>query len=251
MNTRPVRGIVVSYVDSPAAPDDYRKEVRTLTSITGKQLEKRGAEVTLVNAAEPGASASEALRDAAGLVIMGGVDIDPNLYGQDDIDESVHFLDADADEYEIALTQYATENGIPVFGICRGSQLINVALGGTLIQDLGTGIHSPAIITPGVQVSDVWADHSIEFVPGSKLRELFDEPSIEARVSHHQAVDVLGEGLSVAAHAEDGVVEAIESSSPWILGVQWHPEEPRGNPEDFGRLLDGFLAATRTTESQE
>ena len=113
------------------------------------------------------------------------------------------------------VTGRALDRGMPVLGICRGMQVLNVALGGTLVQHLDG--HAAA---PGV-----FSAHTVKPVPGTRYAEIVPDPATDVPTYHHQAVDRLGAGLIPSAHADDGTVEAIELPAPgWVLGVQWHPE---------------------------
>jgi putative glutamine amidotransferase len=149
------------------------------------------------------------------LVISGGPDIEPVRYGADPHDRTGPPA-PERDAWELALIGTALAGGTPLLGICRGQQLLNVALGGTLIQHLD-GHTGP----PGV-----FERHLVTPVPGTLLARVLPEP-LSVPTFHHQAVDRLGEGLVASAHAaDDGTVEAVElpSADAFVLGVQWHPE---------------------------
>lgn len=158
-----------------------------------------------------------------GLMVIGGADLDPAVYGQER-SEATENTYRDRDEFELALTRGALERGLPFLGICRGMQLLNVALGGTINQNLvaadGTNPHRRIVGT------FVGTEHDIDLDPGSLVARATGEDIHEARCHHHQAIDRLGDGLVVTASARDGVPEAIEleGDHDWVLGVQWHPE---------------------------
>jgi putative glutamine amidotransferase len=156
------------------------------------------------------------------LVLIGGADIDPAVYGapRQDATEATY---RERDEFEIALLGGALERRLPVLGICRGMQIINVALGGTLAQDLiaPDGTH-PHRRTVG---SFEGADHVVTLEPGTLTADAAGEELTVAHCHHHQAVDKLGAGLRASGRADDDVIEAIEAADGrWLLGVQWHPE---------------------------
>ena len=175
-----------------------------------------------------------------GLFLPGGRDLDAELYG------SVAHPSNDTplrvrDELEIALTRLARERDIPVLGACRGMQVLNVALGGTLEQHLGDRID----LTPHRDIYGEHTSHSVIISPDTLLRSITHEAEFEIASHHHQGVDRLGEGLVASASAPDGVVEAIETTDgAFCLGVQWHPEE-RLDPEGIA-LIRAFVQAART-----
>jgi putative glutamine amidotransferase len=157
-----------------------------------------------------------------GLLLIGGSDVDPTAYGaaRDPATEATY---PDRDGFEIALVRGALERRLPVLGICRGMQVLNVALGGTLVQDLV----SPDGSHPHRKVRGTFEgnDHTVTLVPGSLAARAVGEEAHIAHCHHHQAVESLGTGLVVSGRAEDDVIEAIElADGGWGLGVQWHPE---------------------------
>ncbi|ALG08134.1 gamma-glutamyl-gamma-aminobutyrate hydrolase family protein [Kibdelosporangium phytohabitans] len=176
-----------------------------------------------------------------GLVLSGGADIDPSRYGQAP-HESTGTLRLERDTSEFGLFHLALEADLPVLGVCRGLQLINIALGGTLHQHVpevaGSKTHNP---TPGV-----FGSNDIKLAPGSVVGGLVGENTI-VHCHHHQAVDQLGSGLSAVGWAQDGTVEAVElPEAGFVIGVQWHPEE---NSRDV-RLFQGLVRAAFRRKSQ-
>lgn len=173
-----------------------------------------------------------------GLLLIGGADLDPRSYGQEP-ESDVEATYRERDDFEIALTRAAVERGMPYLGICRGMQVLNVALGGNLDQHLvledGTTPHRRIVGTFEGN------EQTIRLEPGSLAARALEEDVHEGRCHHHQAVDRLGEGLVVTGRAEDGVPEAIElSGGGWVLGVQWHPEAAEKR-----ELFQAFVAAAR------
>jgi putative glutamine amidotransferase len=156
-----------------------------------------------------------------GLLVPGGEDVSPRLYGEDPI-QQVNYSNYDKDIFEYQLIQLAVEKKIPIFGICRGHQIINTALGGTLIQDIPSQTDSKVC---HVQANELRSEltHSVRCQKGSLLGELLGE-TIHVNSFHHQAVKDIAPGLRAAAWASDGIVEGMESEDGNIWTVQWHPE---------------------------
>jgi putative glutamine amidotransferase len=176
-----------------------------------------------------------------GLVFSGGPDLDPAVYGQDRHAELGPDVDRVSDEYELALLRGATERDLPLLGICRGMQALNVSRGGTLRQHLPdvTALshlqgHEPFVPAHPVVVS-----------PGSLLHRLSDAPDLSVNSFHHQAADAIGAGLDVCAQAPDGTVEALwDPAARFCLGVQWHAELLTHDPRQAA-LLEGLVDAAR------
>lgn len=163
----------------------------------------------------------EILSALDGLLIPGGVDVDPELYGEE-AHENLELIDTKLDALEMKALQFAEENNLPVLGICRGLQIINVFKGGTLYQDIPTQLNSDIIHRD----KENGAFHDIHIEMDTKLYEIFNVEILNVNSSHHQAVKEPGYGLIISAVAPDGVVEGFESNSDqFILGVQFHPEK--------------------------
>ncbi|WP_442930704.1 gamma-glutamyl-gamma-aminobutyrate hydrolase family protein [Mycolicibacterium sp. 050232] len=172
-----------------------------------------------------------------GLVITGGPDVDPARYGQQSHPATNRPATA-RDAWEFALLEAALQRGIPVLGVCRGAQVLNTVLGGTLHQHLPDVIGS----THHQRGNAVFGTSSIRTVPNTRLADLIGETS-DAQCYHHQAIDLLGDGLVVSARDTDGVIEAVElPGEAFVLGVQWHPEETL----DDLRLFAAVVEAART-----
>ncbi|MFC8384842.1 gamma-glutamyl-gamma-aminobutyrate hydrolase family protein [Nocardia sp. NPDC057272] len=164
----------------------------------------------------------------SGVVITGGQDVHPSCWGGDEsvvgeidplADPSVH--DRGRDEFEIALTRVALERQIPLLGVCRGMQVLNVSLGGTLIPDLPVGPINH-LMSAG-PLSDGDPEHAVTFDAGTTAQKVFGDRLV-TNSWHHQAIDVCGDGLVVTGRTIDGVVESVELPGAAVLGVQWHPE---------------------------
>ena len=177
-----------------------------------------------------------------GLIITGGADVDPAAYGHDP-HPATDAPARDRDAWEFALLAAALRRRMPVLGICRGAQVLNVALGGTLHQ------HLPDLLghTRHQQGSAVFSTSAVTTVEGSRLAGL-SGGSTRAQCYHHQAIDRLGGDLRVCAVDEDGVVEAVElPGETFVLAVQWHPEETL----DDLRLFAGLVAAARSFATEK
>jgi putative glutamine amidotransferase len=177
--------------------------------------------------------AARVLDGLDGLVITGGKDVDPARYGQ-----AAHPMTdeprTDRDAWEFALLAGALRRGMPVLGICRGAQLLNVALGGTLHQ------HLPDVLGHSRHQAGnaVFSTSTVRTVPGTRLASLIGEASDE-QCYHHQAIDAVGDGLVVSARDPDGVIEAIElPAASFVVAVQWHPEERLNDLRLFAGAVD-------------
>lgn len=186
-------------------------------------------------------AAGELPASCAGLLLTGGGDVSPDLYGGQPgagRDEADPLRDA----CELALLADATERGLPVLAICHGMQLLNVARGGSLLQQL-----RPAIAgRHGTR--EAWTRHAVRVRPGSRLATAVGAGELGACSSHHQqAVAELGAGLVETGWSDDGLVEAIEDAdSRWIVGVQWHPEDTAACDAEQQRIFGAFVEAART-----
>ena len=177
-----------------------------------------------------------------GLLLTGGADVDPRLYGAER-HRTVERVVPERDAFEIALVREALRRDLPLLAICRGQQVLNVASGGTLVQDIpsqipGSGAHDPDV--------ERWETaHEVEILPETRLREILGAERVAVNSFHHQSVERLGEGLILSARSPDGVVEGIEARDRrrFALGVQWHPESFWDHPPGFDRL---FQALVRT-----
>jgi putative glutamine amidotransferase len=191
--------------------------------------------------------AARALDGADGLMLTGGEDVDPALYGAA---PSPHLYppSRDRDLFELALFATARQRELPVLGICRGIQLVNVGLGGTLYQDLPTERPGPVAHDPDTARDE--RSHDIELKPGSRAAAALGGTVFTVNSFHHQAIDRLAEGLVASGWSADGMIEAVESApdSPWLLAVQWHPEEMHGEVRAPERGL--FRALIRAAEAR-
>jgi putative glutamine amidotransferase len=209
-----------------------------------KSVEQTGARARVLEVSE---SPRKVVGEIHGLLLTGGGDIDPVFYGEDR-HPSVEDAEPGRDEFELDLTRRARDADLPILAICRGAQVLNVAAGGTLIQDIPTGV--PSELAHSVTSSPIADCHGITISPDSRLAEMLGaavDPSCSCRVNsrHHQSVGRLGAELVATATAPDGIVEAIEAPrARFCIGVQWHPENFWQTGE-FLPLFEGFVAAAR------
>lgn len=188
-----------------------------------------------------------ALGRCSGLVLTGGGDVTPERYGQAR-HESVIGVSEARDELEFAALEAAERAGLPVLAICRGMQVLNVALGGSLVQDIPSMVEGA--LAHSVQEPRQGPAHGVEIDAGSRLAGIVGGTRVEANSRHHQAIDRLGERLLVTARAADGIIEAVEvPGSRFVVGVQWHPEDMAGHPgigASADRLFAAFVDAARS-----
>jgi putative glutamine amidotransferase len=185
-----------------------------------------------------GAEAGQLLERFDGLLLIGGGDLDPETYGQSR-EREVYGVLARRDGFELPLAQAAIARATPTLAICRGHQVLNVALGGTLDQHLAPGTVPHGV--PGVAGGS--SRHDVRVHAGSRLASALGATSAAVSSQHHQAIDELGADLEAVAWADDGVVEGIELTLPdhWVIGVQWHPEDTAGTDAVQQRLFDAFV----------
>ncbi|MCE1164051.1 MAG: gamma-glutamyl-gamma-aminobutyrate hydrolase family protein [Bacteroidetes bacterium] len=201
-----------------------------------KWLEYFGTDYIVLNHNER--NAFEKFGKCDGLILTGGVDIYPELYNDWENKEDTGKFNPERDGFELKLFASACDKNIPVLGICRGCQLINVYFNGSLIYDLETirKVNHRKIDDKTMRL------HKVNINPGSKLHEILGKSEGTVTSSHHQAIDRPGEGIKVTSKAPDGIVEGIEYDGKNIIGVQWHPERFDDFKNEFsGNLLVNFF----------
>lgn len=179
-----------------------------------------------------------------GLLLSGGSDLSPSYYGEEP-DPELGPTIPERDAFEMALVGLALRRGIPIFGICRGLQVLNVALGGTLYQDLRS--QREGDVLKHRQVTPKWQpSHEVEVDRGTYISEVMGRDVAKVNSYHHQGIKDVAEGLVVTARSADGVVEAVEArdlSERWLLGVQWHAEAMRGAGPQQESLFEAHVSA--------
>lgn len=225
-NVRPIIGIVPTYKvddESLELPDRYVKAVAAAGGVPVVLPFNRDVAIY-----------ETLLPTMDGFVLSGGQDIDPVRYGEDITFGKAEEISPGREEVEYLIISFARQYDVPLLGICRGMQIINVAFGGKLYQDLD------AQASRAGHWQDAEYDkptHHVSFEPGSKLKEILGRDSAFVNSMHHQGIRELGEGLQAAAFGEDGLIEAVEAQDlAFMLGVQWHPEFFAGqkSPEELG-----------------
>ena len=221
-----------------AAPDTY---------VTA--LHRAGAQEAMLMPVELGDDDAGALLERFdGLLLLGGGDLDPKTYGQARAEE-VYGVIARRDRFELPLARAAVDGGVPTLAICRGHQVLNVALGGTLDQHICSREGGVSHGLPGVEGGSTM--HPVRVQGGSRLARALGTTEVgQACSHHHQAVEKRGVGLEAVAWADDGIVEGIEltDGDSWVVGAQWHPEDTAATDPVQQRLFDAFVdqACART-----
>jgi putative glutamine amidotransferase len=181
---------------------------------------------------------SELLERLDAVILSGGGDVDPQLY-QGTLHESIYMINAERDRSEIELTKNIVQMQVPMLNICRGVQVLNVALGGTLIEHLPDEVGEE--ILHRLQPPSA-ARHEVLIEPTSQLAQVLAKNEVMAASWHHQAIRQVAPGLQVVARAADGTIEAVEMPGhPWLIGVQWHPEMTAAQDPDQQRLFEALV----------
>jgi putative glutamine amidotransferase len=231
MTRRPLIAVPARFSASASALR-YGADVASRALVEG--IYAAGGEPLVVHPAAPAAiidadAVAERLWFADGVLLPGGGDLAARWSGQEP-HPSLYDVDEEQDAFDLAVARHALAHGLPMLGVCRGNQVVNVALGGDLVQDLGERIHRHVV-------------HEIAVAPDSELAQLVGTaPTISCY--HHQGIGRLGAGLRTVAQAADGVIEAVELTDPtaWYLGVQWHPEDTAAVDPLQAGLFDALVA---------
>lgn len=214
----------------------YRAEVAARALVDG--VFRAGGEPAVLHPHAPGGNADTAdvaqrLARFDAVLLPGGGDLSPRWYGGPQ-HESLYDVDEEQDAFDLAVARWALETGTPLLAVCRGLQVVNVALGGTVLADMPS--HHRHLVS------------ELALEPGTGVATALGATRVTISCYHHQALDRLGEGLRATAWAPDGVVEAVEregSGTGWFLGVQWHPEDTAADDPVQQRLFDTLVAQAR------
>ncbi|MFH1623823.1 MAG: gamma-glutamyl-gamma-aminobutyrate hydrolase family protein [Pseudomonadota bacterium] len=186
----------------------------------------------------------ELLTRIDGILITGGnFDINPAIYGQKPIDR-LGALNDERTAFEMEITRIGLESNLPILGICGGEQLLNVVVGGSLYQDIGSQVKGASNHQQTIPKSELY--HSITIEHGTKLHSILECDTIDVNSTHHQSIKEVGKGCVVNAKAGDGIIEGIESTEhTFVLGVQWHPEFLYQKEKRFKRLFEEFVRSCK------
>jgi putative glutamine amidotransferase len=236
--SRPVIGITIGY-------EDRREGVHLLRADYLRSVEQGGGLSVVLAPGRP-EDAGELLDRLDALLLSGGSDVDPVLYGELPHPKLGKVI-RERDDFELALCREALARDLPILAICRGHQVLNVATGGTLIQDIPSESMGDVDHNHDARRERWERAHDVRILDGTRLRHLLHKETLAVNSFHHQAIGDLGRGLVASAFSrEDRVIEAVEiPECRFVLGVQWHPESFWSQPDGFQPLFRGFVEAAR------
>lgn len=240
-DARPAIGVVVA-LWSPGLSDHAAQTMHGLTTITVQTLREVGARPMVIDASATAQQAEGAAwQDSVDAVIyLGGADVHPGFYSDVDLAKQLDGIDQNADQFCLHSIRRALDEDAPVLAICRGTQLLNVALGGSIIQHIDGHRAELADGNTG------FVDETLELHPDAKITEILGRRNIAVRGSHHQSIDEVAAGLRVTAWAPDGTIEGAEhTEASWVVGLQWHPEEANANAADRRKIFEALVAAVK------
>ena len=232
--TKPLIGIASDVATKPGERD------QAFVYTTYVEAVRRAGAVPVLIPPQP-ENAETVVEELDGLILAGGEDCDPTVYGEEP-HPTTETMDPRRQSNDLTLARAARQSGVPTLGICLGLQVMNVAAGGTLIQDIDSAIETE--IGHASEPSDR-ARHEVMIEQGTKLAQILRDHELNVNSSHHQAIREVGHGLRVTAHAPDGVIEGLEDPQhPFYVGVQWHPEDMPGEGS-ADALFGAFVEAAR------
>lgn len=232
--TKPIIGIGSDLQSDPG------KRERAFAYVTYVEALRRAGAVPVLIPPQP-ENAADLIEGLDGILLAGGYDCDPGVYGAEP-HPSIEPMDPRRQSNDLALAKIARQTSIPTLGICLGLQVMNVAAGGTLVQDIDSELDTE--IRHASEPEDR-ARHDVLLEEGTRLAGIVRQRELDVNSSHHQAIKDVGAGLRVTAHAPDGVVEGLEDPRhPFYVGVQWHPEDMNGDGS-AAALFGAFVEAAR------
>lgn len=236
---------VVAQLNIPGQNTETYELLRRFTAVTLQTLQDLGANVHLIDVTTQSEPDYELLNRTDGVLMLGGGDIESSRYGHEGTVANEYGRDPVSDERQLAIARWAMDKDATFLAVCRGSQILNVACGGSLIPDI-----QPSNLHHGESGGSSFLDETLTLLPGTRVREIFGRERLTVRSGHHQAIDRVGDGLRVTAVADDGIVEGTERvDNTWIVGVQWHPEDDDGSEQDRLTFFSAFLKAVRLRSS--
>ncbi len=235
----------------PIPIQDPERRRYTLGKNYVRSLVECGAIPILLPTSVDPASLRTMYERADGVLLSGGGDVEPSIFGEE-AHPTTGDIDPERDDAEIALAQWAMADDKPTFAICRGVQVMNVALGGTLIQDIPTQWSANNTLEHRGSVVGAARDqvlHEVCIDPNTRISQILGAGNVSVNSFHHQALKRLGEGLLVTSRAIDGIVESVEvPDKRWYIGVQWHPEDMTAGRADMMMLFQSFVDASSETQ---
>ena len=219
------------------------KKVNTINDHYFQRVLKAGGVPIILPTVTDKETIREYINMVDGLVFTGGHDVWPPIFGEEPVRQVVE-ITYERDRFELMLFQEAYSQKIPILGICRGLQVVNIALGGTLYQDLYTQVDNPGGHSGGYDPEEPY--HSIEIEDSSIMKEIYRKDKVYVNSEHHQAIKRLGENLRVTSRARDGIIESVESTNDrFVLGVQYHPEAIAPKYSEHQELFNRFMERCR------
>ncbi|WP_038038848.1 gamma-glutamyl-gamma-aminobutyrate hydrolase family protein [Thermorudis peleae] len=243
----PLIGITVSLLAPEPPKQPYERY--TLTAAYAHAIAAAGGEPILLPPL-PTLATGSLLDHVDGILLSGGADIAPHRYGEETIHPTTYGIHSGRDELELQLVRAALARELPILGICRGCQVLNVAFGGTLYQDIPSMIASSLAHQQHEQgVPGDEPSHAVHLAEGSLLASIYGSTTVWVNSFHHQAVRQPGAGLIVSGRADDGIIEGLElPSAQFVIGVQWHPELMVEAHPEHRALFAAFVEAARTAQ---
>lgn len=242
---RPIIGVTCDFANGDRPPFEGEEPTTYLRTRYVKAIETLGGIPLLLTTMVQKASIRRVLEKMDGILITGsGPDLDPALYGEKSR-LSFRMMGPERANFELTLTRLALRRDLPILGICGGMQILNVAFGGTLIQDIAHEITSPLEHQQKGEGAEL--THMVQIERGSRLFHIVNKGGVKTNSFHHQAVKKVAPGFRVSARSEDGVIEGIEKPTrSFVVGVQWHPEYLFPHQEETRKLFRAFLKAAVT-----
>ncbi|HEX3015770.1 MAG TPA: gamma-glutamyl-gamma-aminobutyrate hydrolase family protein [Desulfobacteria bacterium] len=230
----PLIGITAAHIDEEIATYPRHYYVQAVSMAGGTPL--------LLPVLNDNAKIEQYLKTCNGLLLTGGSDVDPVHFGNEP-QQKIGRVYPERDDFELALAEKALSRNMPILAICRGIQVLNIAAGGNIFQDIYSEVSG--VLQHSQKAPRPYPWHSIELVEDSILARIFGAGALRVNSFHHQAVDLVAPGFRVAARAQDGIIEAIESmDKKFVIGVQWHPESMVEQHEQFLKLFQAFVHAS-------